>query len=73
MLRQILGGCGLGVLAFFLASGFVAACGTTPVLIECQLAALRVLPEDPEMVTVYDAIDVVRRVKACRHAPDGGP
>lgn len=73
MLRQILGGCGLGVLAFFLASGFVAACGTTPVLIECQLAALRVLPDDPEQVTVYDAVDVVRRVKACKRTGDAGP
>lgn len=69
MLRQILGGFVVGYVGLL----GLASCGTTPVLIECQLAALRVLPDDPEQVTVYDAIDVVRRVKACKRAGDAGP
>lgn len=58
---------GFGLLAPF-------ACGSniTP-LVRCKLEALRVLPDDPGMVTVYDAIDVIERVKACHHVhADGG-
>lgn len=43
-------------------------------LIRCRLDALKVLPEDPLAATVYDAIDVIERLKACkrRPAPDAG-
>jgi len=52
----------------------LAACSAAPQLagdIACRLDALRVLPEDPEQVTVYDAIDVVNRVRACRGGDAG--
>lgn len=43
-------------------------------LIRCRLDALKVLPEDPLAATVYDAIDVIERLKACKRkpAPDAG-
>lgn len=43
-------------------------------LVRCQLDALKVLPEDVGMVTVYDAIDVWERVHAChrQHTADAG-
>lgn len=67
MLREIAVGVliGFGLLAPF-------ACANSA-LVQCKLAALEVLPDDPGMVTIYDAVDVIERVKACRrvHA-DGG-
>jgi hypothetical protein len=42
-------------------------------LIRCRLDALKVLPEDPLSATVYDAIDVIERLRACkRQAADAG-
>ncbi|HET8957338.1 MAG TPA: hypothetical protein VFM95_02660 [Microcella sp.] len=46
--------------------------GRLPELVRCQLEALKVLPDDPYLVTVMDAIDVVERVRACHAAHDGG-
>ncbi len=58
-----------------LAAVHSSGCGqaaVTPQSVQCQLAALRVLPEDPKQVTVQDAIDVVSRIKACRQPADAG-
>lgn len=43
-------------------------------LVRCQLDALKVLPEDVGMITVYDAIDIYERVHAChrQHTADAG-
>lgn len=63
MLRETLIGFAIGFCALRL-----VACSGAPQLtsdVACRLNALRVLPEDPEQVTAYDAIEVVRRVKAC--------
>lgn len=57
-------------------AGFALVClfgcsvaGTLPQSVQCRLNALTVLPKDPKMATVADAIDVVNRVKACDAAP----
>lgn len=42
--------------------------GCTSTLVQCKVDALKVLPDDPGQATVRDAIDVVRRVKACHDA-----
>lgn len=39
--------------------------------VQCELDALKILPSDPMQATVYDAVDVINRVRACR-APDVG-
>lgn len=52
---------------------FVGCGAATPQLIQCKLDALKVLPEDPRMVTPYDAVDLVNRIKACHgESPDAG-
>ena len=53
---------------------WLPACATALPLVECQLAALKVLPDDPEQATVADARDVIQRVKACHEqaAVDSG-
>ncbi len=71
MLRETLLGFALG----FCALRGLVACSAAPQLtqdISCRLDALRVLPDDPEQVTVYDAVDVVRRMKACKAVGDAG-
>lgn len=45
-----------------------SVCGCTSTLVQCKVDALKVLPDDPGQATVRDAIDVVRRVKACHDA-----
>lgn len=58
---------------------FVPSCtgsGQLTPLMQCKLDALRVLPKDLGYVTVNDAIDIYKRVRACKaeagEAPDGG-
>jgi hypothetical protein len=54
------------------------ACGAgaqkLPAVVQCQLDALQVLPRDLGNVTVYDAIDIYERVRACKqqHPDDAG-
>lgn len=60
----------LGFILGFATLGF-AACATLPPALECRLGTLRVLPEDPDQITVGDLRDVVGRLKACA-TPDGG-
>lgn len=52
------------------------ACGAgaqlTPVN-RCRLSALEILPKDPKMATVYDAVDVIERMLSCERDADGGP
>lgn len=72
MLREI----AVGVVVGFIGLGLALACsapGQLTPLARCQLEALRVLPDDPEMVTVFDGVDIVRRLHACKHARDAGP
>jgi succinyl-CoA synthetase alpha subunit len=58
--------------------GVPLACGVgaqrIPAVIQCEIDALKVLPKDPQMATVYDARDLVERVRACtlEHG-DAGP
>lgn len=42
-------------------------------LLACKLGALKILPDDPGNATVYDAVDIIERIRAChRLTPDGG-
>lgn len=68
MLRQITWGFVVGLIAI----RALAACGSTQ-LVECRVNALHVLPADPEQVTVYDVVDLVGRLKACKAQGDAGP
>jgi hypothetical protein len=34
-------------------------------LTQCRLASLDVLPEDVNMATVYDAVDIIERLRKC--------
>lgn len=71
-LQEIALGSAIAVAAFctVLAPGCGAA--VTPQLVQCKLAALKVLPRDPKMVTPYDLEDLVSRVNACEALNDGG-
>jgi hypothetical protein len=69
----------VSVTVFLLALGLtqVSGCGAAarlPALVECKLAALRVLPDDPMEATAYDAVDVILRLQDCHReaAGDGG-
>ncbi len=65
MLREIAAGVAIGLTCL----GLPLACGSElPALVRCKLDALRVLPDDPGMATAYDAVDVIERIGACRHA-----
>jgi hypothetical protein len=33
--------------------------------VRCQLDAIKILPKDPLNATVYDAVDVISRLRAC--------
>lgn len=70
-LRQIAFGAVLGMVVL----GVPMACGSsgtlTP-LMRCKLDSLKVLPQDLGNVTVYDAIDIYERVRACHQAADAG-
>lgn len=70
MLREM----ALGVVLVFAVLGPLGfACGNSA-LVQCKLDALKVLPADPMMATVYDAVDIIERVRAChRVETDGGP
>lgn len=73
MLREIAAGTVIGF-GLFLLSQAACAGGALSPLVRCKLEALRVLPDDPGMVTVNDGIDLVERLNAChRAAADGGP
>lgn len=43
--------------------------------VRCELDAVRALPKDPLEATVYDAVDVIQRLRACSAeiTTDGGP
>lgn len=72
MLREIAAGLVIGLIVF----GWLTAClgGSLPPLVRCKLEALKVLPEDENMITVGDARDVYRRIRAChQQQTDGGP
>jgi hypothetical protein len=78
-LAQIIIGAGVS-LAFFGTLG-VPGCNDSalpaaayPELVACKLDALKVLPPDEDMVTVGDARDIYRRLRAChaQAAGDGG-
>lgn len=66
----------IGVLIGIGAMWFAVACGVGGMspLSRCKLDAIRVLPADPLQATVYDAIDVIERIRACHRAikNDGG-
>ena len=68
---------GIGVFIGLVAFGAAWACTGSRQLspdAACRLRALEVLPEDLGQVTVYDAIDIYERVRACARAlTDGGP
>ena len=71
---------GIGLVLGLAAFGVPMACGaggTLTPLMQCKLDALRVLPTDPLMVTVFDSVDMVERINACHRTgadgADGGP
>jgi hypothetical protein len=66
MLREIAAG-------MVLVLSLACSSGLSPV-VRCKLEAVRVLPDDPMQATVYDAADLVERLRAChRLEADGGP
>ena len=64
---------GAALAAALLVTKCTASGQLTPVM-QCKLDALKVLPSDPLNATVYDAVDVIQRVRACSrsHPPDAG-
>lgn len=46
----------------------------TSARVRCELDAVRALPKDPLEATVYDAVDVIQRLRACNTeiTTDGG-
>lgn len=71
-LLQIALGCLIGIGAFAVpwACGASHREGELPRIVQCKLDALRVLPDDVGRITVYDAIDIYDRVRACHRAPE---
>lgn len=72
--HQITIGAGLSLLIFgtlLLCLNGCGSAGITPA-VRCKLEALRVLPDDPMMVTPYDAVDLIQRIKACEAPADAG-
>jgi hypothetical protein len=73
---------GLGLVVGAAVGALAVGCSSTPLppvqeipaLIRCQLSSLSVLPGDPRMATVYDAVDVIERLRACERQAvgDGG-
>jgi len=71
--RQVVIGAAVSVVAFTLLALMLNGCGAaTPLLVQCKLDALKILPDDPRMVTPWDAVDLVNRIKACHAPADGG-
>lgn len=70
MLREIAAGLVIGLVVFGVLVGCLGG-GLSP-LVRCKLDALRVLPEDPGMATLNDAIDIIERLRACHREADGG-
>jgi hypothetical protein len=71
---QITLGTAISLVAFMALSLFLNGCSTmSSALVQCKLDALKVLPDDPMRATVYDAVDVIERVRACHNdAADAG-
>lgn len=66
----------VGLVIGFVGVGVPWACsgaqGLSPVM-ACRLRSLDILPEDPMQATVYDAVDIIERLRACeRVSADGG-
>lgn len=75
-LVQIALGCVIGMAAFALpiacgAGTFAGGVRLSPEA-ACKLDALRVLPRDRNHLTIYDAVDIYDRVRACEREQDGG-
>jgi hypothetical protein len=43
----------------------LAGCGT-PAELQCRVAAVRMLPDDPVQVTFGDVVDLTQRLHACK-------
>ncbi len=70
-LGQIALGCVIGIVALWVPLACGAGIQLSP-LAACKLDALRVLPRERNHLTVYDAVDIYDRVRACESAADGG-
>jgi hypothetical protein len=72
-MRHVLAGVVIGVAmaSAAWACGIVVRPARIPLVVSCQIDALKVLPPELGMVTVCDAADIWERVHACR-APDAG-
>lgn len=68
MLRQISWGF---VVGFALVLG-LAKCAGGSALIACRVDAVKILPSDPDMVSAYDVVDLVGRLRACSQGDAGG-
>lgn len=67
----------IGLVVGLVGFGVPYACSGATVqltpLMRCRLASLEVLPDDPNMATVYDIADIVGRLRACSMLlADGG-
>jgi hypothetical protein len=71
---QIAIGCVIGLIAFAIPLSCGAGSARLPALVACKLEAIdKVLPAEPGMLSIYDAIDIWERVRACNRAhPDAG-
>jgi hypothetical protein len=60
----------LGFVIGFAALGAASCASLTSVtpLVECKLSTLRVLPDDPNQITVADLRDIAGRLRACHAA-----
>ncbi len=68
-------GAAIGIAGWVLLGVNATGCGqasVTPQMVQCKLAALRVLPDDPKQATVGDAVDLIGRIKACHQPADAG-
>ena len=64
-MRQLVTAVALGGCALL---GLAAACGS-PASLQCRVAAVEFLPQDPGQITPYHVVDLVGRLKACEPAP----
>jgi hypothetical protein len=54
-----------------IALALLASC-SSPAVVQCKVAAVRFLPEDPGQITPYDVVDLVKRLHECKGLGDAG-
>lgn len=49
----------------------LAKCAGGSALIACRVEAVKILPSDPDMISAYDVVDLVGRLRACNQGDAG--